>query len=131
MDIVPTVLEAAGVDKSQFEMNGVSLLEHLTANTTLDERPIFWELGSQTAVRRGMWKLVLNGQLVEHEEPIADVHLANLDDDPSESVNLAEAEPAITAGLKRLAEDWRDGIERRWSREYASAESEQGGYRMA
>ena len=131
MDIVPTVLEAAGVDKSQFEMNGVSLLEHLTANTTLDERPIFWELGSQTAVRRGMWKLVLNGQLVEHEEPIADVHLANLDDDPSESVDLAEAEPAITAGLKRLAEDWRDGIERRWSREYASAESEQGGYRMA
>ncbi len=131
MDIVPTVLDAAGVDKSQYELNGVSLIEHLTANEPLDERPIFWELGSQTAVRRGKWKLVLKGQLVEHEEPIADVHLSDLDDDPSESVNLADAEPEAAAELKRLAEDWRAGIERRWSREYASAERKQGGYRMA
>ena len=26
---------------------------------------IYWEMGNQTAVRRGKWKLVLNGRLVE------------------------------------------------------------------
>ncbi|HJO83537.1 MAG TPA: sulfatase-like hydrolase/transferase, partial [SAR202 cluster bacterium] len=107
MDIVPTVLDAVGVDASRYELNGVSLLDHLTSDTQLEDRPIFWELGSQTAVRRGKWKLVLYGQLVEHEDPIAEDHLSNLDDDPSESVNLAGQEPAITSELKRLADNWR------------------------
>ncbi len=131
MDIVPTVLDAVGVDASRYELNGVSLLDHLTSDTQLEDRPIFWELGSQTAVRRGKWKLVLNGQLVEHEDPIAEDHLSNLDDDPSESVNLAGQEPAITSELKRLADNWRAGIEDRWAQEFTTPESEQAGYRMA
>ncbi len=131
MDIVPTVLDAVGVDASRYELNGVSLLDHLTSDTQLEDRPIFWELGSQTAVRRGKWKLVLNGQLVEHEDPIAEDHLSNLDDDPSESVNLAGQEPAITSELKRLADNWRAGIEDRWAQEFTTLESEQAGYRMA
>jgi len=131
MDIVPTVLDAVGVDASRYELNGVSLLDHLTSDTQLEDRPIFWELGSQTAVRRGKWKLVLYGQLVEHEDPIAEDHLSNLDDDPSESVNLAGQEPAITSELKRLADNWRAGIEDRWAQEFTTPESEQAGYRMA
>ncbi|MDP6713182.1 MAG: sulfatase-like hydrolase/transferase [SAR202 cluster bacterium] len=131
MDIVPTVLDAAEADKSQHELDGSSLLEHLTENTSMGERPVFWELGSQTAVRRGKWKLVLNGQLVEHEGPVADVHLANLGDDPSESVNLADDEPEVAAELKRLAEDWRAGIEQRWSRDFATPENEDHGYALA
>ncbi len=131
MDIVPTVLDAVGVDASRYELNGVSLLDHLTSDTQLEDRPIFWELGSQTAVRRGKWKLVLNGQLVEHEDPIAEDHLSNLDDDPSESVNLAGQEPAITSELKRLADNWRAGIEDRWAQEFTTLESEQAGCRMA
>ncbi len=131
MDIVPTVLDAVGVDASRYELNGVSLLDHLTSDTQLEDRPIFWELGSQTAVRRGKWKLVLYGQLVEHEDPIAEDHLSNLDDDPSESVNLAGQEPAITSELKRLADNWRAGIEDRWAQEFTTLESEQAGYRMA
>ena len=129
MDIVPTVLDAAGLDKNQHELNGISLLDHLTENAPLDERPIFWEMGNQTAVRRGKWKLVLNGRLVEYEEPIAEVHLSNLEDDPAESVNLADEEPAVTAELRRLAEDWRAGIEERWSRDYESTDVDQGAYR--
>ncbi len=129
MDVVPTVLDAVGLDKSQFELNGTSLLDHLTGNGSLGERAIFWEMGNQTAVRRGKWKLVLNGQLVEYEEPVAEVHLANLEDDPAESVNLAGREPAITAELRRLAEDWRAGIEQRWSRDFESAAVDQSAYR--
>ena len=124
MDIVPTVLDAAGIDASEFELDGVSLLGHVTDNTGLSERAIFWEMDGQTAVRRGKWKLVLNGQLVEHEDPIAEVHLSNLDADPGESTNLADDEPEVTAELKRLAEEWREGIERRWATEYSSTDYE-------
>ena len=118
------VLDAAGIDASEFELDGVSLLGHVTDNTGLPERAIFWEMDGQTAVRRGKWKLVLNGQLVEHEDPIAEVHLSNLDADPGESTNLADDEPEVTAELKRLAEEWREGIERRWATEYSATDYE-------
>jgi hypothetical protein len=67
---------------------------------------------------------VLNGQLVEDAEAIAEVHLSDVENDPAESGNLAEAEPEITAELTQLAEDWRAGIEKRWEEEYSSADYE-------
>jgi arylsulfatase A-like enzyme len=130
MDIVPTVLDAVGIDASQYEINGTSLLGHVTETESIAERPIFWEIGDQTAVRRGKWKLVLNGQLVEHADPISEVHLSDLSTDPGEAVNLADEEPAITAELKQMAEEWRAGIENRWAREYAEPGEENRTYRM-
>ena len=124
MDIVPTVLEAAGVDAAQYEIDGTSLLSHVVDGDDIQERALFWEMEDQTAVRRGKWKLVLNGQLVEHTEAIADIHLSDVENDPGESLNLAGPEPAVTAELKQLAEEWRGGIERRWEAEYASADYE-------
>ena len=124
MDIVPTVLEAVGADASQYELDGTSLLSHVVEGDEPFERTIFWEMENQTAVRRGKWKLVLNGQLVEHDGPVADVHLSDVESDPGETTNLADAEPAITAELKQLAEDWRAGIEKRWETEYASTDHE-------
>ena len=130
MDIVPTVLEAVGIESSQYEIDGTSLLRHVTKNEGLSERPIFWEIGDQTAIRRGKWKLVLNGQLVEHADPVSEVHLSNLENDPGETTNLADAEPDITCELKRLAEDWRAAIEKRWADEYAETGEENRTYRM-
>jgi len=130
MDIVPTVLDAVGIDASQYEINGTSLLGHVTENEAISERPIFWEIGDQTAVRRGKWKLVLKGQLVEHADPISEVHLSDLSTDPGEAINLADKEPAITAELKQLAEEWRAGIEKRWADEYAEPGEENRSYRM-
>ena len=124
MDIVPTVLEAAGVDAAQYEIDGASLLSHVVDGDDIQERALFWEMEGQTAVRRGKWKLVLNGQLVEHTGAIADIHLSDVENDPGESVNLAGSEPAVTAELKQLAEEWRAGIERRWEAEYASTDHE-------
>jgi arylsulfatase A-like enzyme len=120
MDVVPTVLEAAGVDSTRYEIDGTSLIGLLSDKETMPERTIFWEWGEQTAVRRGKWKLVLEGKLVEHENPIAAVHLADLYIDPSESTNLADSEPEITAELTRLAEEWRAGIEKRWADEFGA-----------
>jgi arylsulfatase A-like enzyme len=130
MDVVPTVLDAVGVDSSKYEIDGTSLLGHVIDNKRIPERPIFWEIADQTAVRRGKWKLVLNGQLVEHEDPIAEVHLSDLETDPGEATNLADAEPEVTSELKRLAQDWRAGIEKRWADEYAEPGEERRTYRM-
>ncbi|HJM52743.1 MAG TPA: sulfatase-like hydrolase/transferase [Dehalococcoidia bacterium] len=120
MDIVPTILEAAGVDSSAHEIDGTSLMTLLADKAETPERTIFWEWGEQTAVRRGKWKLVLEGRLVEHESPVAAVHLADLDSDPSESRNLADSEPEVTAELKYLAEEWRATVEKRWLDEFGA-----------
>ena len=34
---------------------------------------------NQKAIRKGKWKLVLNGQLVEDEPKISNVHLSDLE----------------------------------------------------
>lgn len=130
MDVVPTVLDAVGIDLSQYEIDGTSLLGHVIEETSIPERPIFWEIGGQTAVRRGRWKLVLNGQLVEQDDPISEVHLSDLDTDPGEELNLSDVEPAVTAELRQLAEDWRAAIEKRWKLEYAEPNEEERTYRM-
>lgn len=76
-------------------------------------------MNGQTAVRRGKWKLVLDGQLVEEEKPIAGPWLSDLSSDPAESKNLASAEPETRDELMALASEWRSGIESRWKSEFS------------
>lgn len=120
MDIFPTFLNAAGSDLNEYEVDGFDILPHVADGKPLPERAIFWEMQAQTAVRRGPWKLVLNGQLVEGAPPEDDVHLAHIVNDMGEQTNLYQAESAITQELTALAQEWRDGIEQRWQREFAS-----------
>ena len=125
MDIVPTILDAAGLDISKHYFDGKSLLELAKGKTDNDERTLFWEYLDQTAVRRGKWKLVLKGKLIDAYGPVPEVHLANLEDDISESNNLAEKEPEITKELKTLAENWRAQIEEKWIADYGAPSEEQ------
>jgi len=39
-------------------------------------------------------------------------------------VNLVDSEPEIAAELKKLAEDWRAGIVKRWEEQYAGVAHE-------
>jgi len=121
MDLFPTFLGVAGGDPRAYEMDGIDLLPALAQGTPLPERDIYWEMGGQTAIRRGPWKLVLDGQLVEGAPPEDDVHLANLDEDMGERHNLKEAYPELTAELVEAAQQWRAGIEARWTREWQPA----------
>jgi arylsulfatase A-like enzyme len=81
-------------------------------------RELFWEMNQQTAVRRGNWKLVLKGQLVEGVAPEDDVHLADLANDMGERHNLKDEYPNVVADLTAAAEEWRAGIEERWERHW-------------
>ena len=123
MDIFPTFLQAAGGDLDSREIDGIDLMPYLTGTAPLPERGIFWEMGQQTAVRRGDWKLVLNGQLVEGAPAEDQVHLADLAADMGERHNLHTAYPDLSTELQTSAETWRQDIEERWKREYAPVES--------
>ena len=101
-DIFPTVLEACGVDASAYDLDGQSILQPLLHGENAAHGCIFWEMEDQTAVRRGKYKLVLNGRLTEGETPRAPVFLADLE-----------------AELTKLALDWRSGVEQRWEDEFA------------
>ncbi|HEX2036920.1 MAG TPA: sulfatase-like hydrolase/transferase [Chloroflexota bacterium] len=118
MDIFPTLLRAAGGEPRGYELDGLDVLPMVADGAPSPHAELFWEMGKQTAVRRGEWKLVLHGQLVEGAPPEDEVFLANLADDEGERVNRAAQHPALVQELRAAAERWRAGIEARWEREW-------------
>lgn len=118
MDIFPTLLAAAGGNPAAYELDGRDVTAMVTERAASPHDEIFWEMGRQTAVRRGDWKLVLNGQLVEGASAEDDVFLANVAGDMGERENLANARPELVAELRAAAEQWRAGIEARWAEEW-------------
>jgi arylsulfatase A-like enzyme len=121
MDVFPTALSAAGGDPSAYELDGTSLLPYVCDGQAPAARDLCWEMGPQTAIRRGAMKLVLQGKLVEDAPPEDDVHLADLSVDMGERINLKDRDPQLTQQLKEAAETWRAGIEQRWDREFDHA----------
>ncbi|MGI6238141.1 MAG: sulfatase [Christensenellales bacterium] len=117
MDLFPTVLEAVGVPH-QKELDGVSLLPHLINGTPLPVRDLYWEMDGQTAMRRGDMKLVLNGQLVELQQPRAEVFLSNLAADPGERQNLANEMPELAEEMRDAALTWRTALEKNWDERF-------------
>jgi len=66
------------------------------------------------AVRQGPWKLLGNPQDTSKKAPLtpADrLYLANLENDVSETTNVASEHPEIVARLKRSHEEWVKQVE--------------------
>lgn len=104
MDILPTIVQAAGGDAARYDVDGVNLLPLVTAGEALAPRDLFWELNDQTAIRRGDWKLVLNGRLEDKDR--LPPHLANLAEDPGETRNVAEKHADIMRQMTQAAQAW-------------------------
>jgi len=121
MDIFPTFLKLAGGDPERYQLDGQDIRAMVATGAPSPHGRIFWEMGDQTAVRDGRWKLVLKGQLVEGAPPEDDVHLADMDADPGERHNLREQFPEVVAELTAACETWRAEIERRWQQEWLPA----------
>jgi arylsulfatase A-like enzyme len=119
MDMFPTLLKAAGGDTGQYRLDGLDIMPVLNEKALSPHESLFWEMGSQTALRCGDYKLVLNGQLTEDEAPQAPVFLSNLREDPGEQVNLAESMPSLTQELSQAANEWRGALEKEWDEKYA------------
>ena len=119
MDIFPTLLKEAGGNPGDYELDGRDIMEVMTQGASSPHREIFWEMEEQTAVRRGDYKLVLNGVLEEGEGIQDPVFLSDLSKDPSESRNLAEELPELTRELTRQALAWRNQLEENWQINFA------------
>ena len=120
MDVFPTLLSIAGGDPSKYELDGLDITDVLMNGGKTPHEEIYWEMEMQTAIRQGNYKLVLDGQLIEGEPPQDPVFLSDLSVDPSETTNLAEQYPELTAELKEKALSWRARLEKNWDEKFAA-----------
>jgi arylsulfatase A-like enzyme len=119
-DALPTALRAAGLALDGIELDGCDIREVLAGTAPPPARDLFWELGGQTAIRRGPLKLVLDGRLNEGDGRVDPEFLADLAADPSERVNHAASRPDTARELRDRARSWRAALEERWRSEFAS-----------
>jgi arylsulfatase A-like enzyme len=123
LDILPTVLAAAGVEvKSDWKVEGVNLLPYLKGEKKdAPHEALYWRFGQQIAIRKGDWKLVKavgtgagNRQSTEAASTEG-AQLFNLAKDIGETTDLASKEPEK---LKELAAAWdqwnRDNVDAKW-----------------
>ncbi|MEZ6139950.1 MAG: sulfatase [Zavarzinella sp.] len=106
-DVMPTILEATGAKPLEKQvLDGVSLLP-LFSGKELTSRPIFWHYphyGNQggapgAAIRQDQWKLI---EWFEDRR----TELYDLQNDPSETINLANKHPDIAADLQKKLHQW-------------------------
>ena len=119
IDVLPTLCEWLDIDVGVMELDGVSQAAYLSGLGPPIERDRFWEMGNQTSIRRGPWKLVLNGELVEGVADADAVFLANLETDPGETNNRIDDYPDKANALRDAAEAWRRDLEERWNKEFS------------
>jgi len=108
MDLTATILAAAGARvPADPALEGVDLLPVLTRRARPTERTLFWRIATQTrqqrAVRRGDWKLLLDGD---------DLLLFDVRRDPGERDDLAARRPDIVRDLRRRLAEWEADVDR-------------------
>jgi arylsulfatase len=107
-DVVPTVLEAAGVaypsrypGRSPLPLEGRSMLPALRGGT-VEPRTLYWEHLGNAAIRRGRWKLVR-----EHPGPW---ELYDIDFDRAELLDQAPKHPHVVAELDAEWAAWANRV---------------------
>lgn len=101
-DILPTIAEVAGAQAPR-DIDGLSLLPTLIGDSAAGHKQaqheyLYWETGNWTAIRQGPWRAVRPGRNKAWQ-------LYNITADPSESEDLALAEPSTLDKLAALAKD--------------------------
>lgn len=103
-DFLPTVAELTGANVPS-DIDGISLVpELLGADVVGRAQPkhayLYWELTGQTAVRMGKWKAV---QPVGPKKQPGEWELYDLEQDISETRDLAQDQPTILAQMRQIA----------------------------
>lgn len=99
-DTLATVAELASASTEGVEHDGLSYLPELLGQPQSEHQQLVWDFagyGGQLAIRRGPWKAV---QRNIKKNPDAPWELYNLEQDPSESTNLAKMQPQRLEALK-------------------------------
>ena len=100
-DVLPTIAEATGA-KAPADVDGLSLLPELIGEAAAGHKQaqheyLYWEMGAWAAIRQDQWRAVRPAAQKAWE-------LYDVASDPSESKDLAAAQPAILGKLTALAE---------------------------
>jgi arylsulfatase A-like enzyme len=100
-DLLPSIAEVTGA-KAPPDIDGISFLPELVGERAAGHPQaqhdyLYWEIGAWTAIRQGRWRAV-------RPKANAAWQLYDLTSDPSESKDLAGAEPETLARLTALAE---------------------------
>ena len=101
-DIMPTLLELAGVDSLR-SLDGTSLVPLLLERDPLRPRTLFWRIRGEAAVRKGHWKLVLLG----NNEP----ELYDLEEDVGETLDLSSAHSETAQALEGELSAWTAAVD--------------------
>ncbi len=120
MDILPTFLTAAGIPVPQDRtIDGRDVMPMLRSKAKSPHDALFWSSGGQLAVRRGKWKLVIDGITGERTEGKNGrlqggdtTFLSDLEKDPGERANLSSRETALAAELASQARRWLEEVKR-------------------
>jgi arylsulfatase A-like enzyme len=104
LDLFPTLCAIAGTKPSaKTRLDGVNLVPFLLPNqSTLPDRTLLWFSGPSGAVRRGDWKLLFD----QDSAP----QLYNLEQDPKETMDLAEDESVVVKELSAVVREWRQQV---------------------
>jgi arylsulfatase A-like enzyme len=114
LDILPTVLAAAGVDFSDdSQLEGVNILPFLNGDQEgAPHEALYWRFGAQMAIRQGDWKLVKYDPTVDGQPggkgSATDARLYNLADDLGETNNLIDKEPEKAKALQAAWDKWNE-----------------------
>jgi arylsulfatase A-like enzyme len=106
LDIVPTVLAAAGIGPvTDTRLDGVNLLPYFQGEQTGPPHDaLYWRFGEQRAIRQGRWKLVRANPGLRQE-------LYDLSTDPGETRDLSGVETQKVAELEAAWQKWNQELE--------------------
>jgi arylsulfatase A-like enzyme len=99
-DVLPTLAELCQ-GKAPDDVDGISILPTLLGEKAVGHKQekhdmLYWEFGSQVAVRKGHWKAIQPGKGRPWE-------LYDLDKDVSETTSVADENPKVLAEMKAFA----------------------------
>ncbi len=118
IDVVPTLLEAAGVEPPSEPFDGVSLWPLLSGATVPQDWPdrtIYLQnhrgdipqVNRNASARDQRWKIVQPlGKATDPMPPGAEFELYDMSVDPGETNNLADEYPEIVAKMRQGYEEW-------------------------
>ena len=109
MDLYPTFLRISGAELPEYSLDGYDIMPIVQEGAKSPHEFLCWEYAGQYAIRKGNWKLMLNGML-DFRRNVEDVFLVNLKKDPGESINYADANPDKVKELKALFDNWYSSV---------------------
>ncbi len=115
-DILPTACKLAGVEPPQDRViDGRDILSVAKGEAKSPHEAIYWSNGKQLAIRRGDWKLVIDGITYDgtpdgHKPLTGDdaLFLSDLSKDPGETTNLRHEHPEMVDELSSMVHKWHD-----------------------